>query len=453
MIDITSLAKYDMIKIIGHKHADFDSMVSGYLLEHIFINLGINAQFVLQDDEEDIFFKEKFIGRKRVWRKKDDDVLFLVDHTDKYDLPVVGCFDHHPAMVHIEQNYINEPKTSCAKVIYDWARSIGFAVPRSFEILVVYACYMDSLSFKSTKARAEDLKWCQAIMKKYDMDENEMVNFGYGLTPHSDSYDSYIKTGLKSYPFSDKVIKSSYIVVDNDNENLDNIANMLQTELNDEVVAWCFIVQNVVDECTKILLLTKDYYLTQTIDKLLSRGQNIIPAVMNFLSAKNDGTITRMLIEKKLEIATMESCTSGLIASNITDYEGASAILKGSCITYSNDTKIEAGVRRDIIEEYGVYSPETAFEMALTAEMKFMADIGIGITGSFGNVDTSNSDSMAGVIYYEIYHSHEENPIKLVFRDTNKSRKDMKQKTVDIVLATLETMLTKIDGHKNNPAN
>lgn len=444
MIDLKSLAQYKNIKIIGHKHADFDSMTSGYLLEHIFINLGINAQFVLQDDEEDIFFKEKFIGRKRVWRKSSDDVLFLVDHTDNYDLPVIGCFDHHPEMVHISKNYINEPKTSCAKVIYDWAKSIGFEIPRSFETLVVYACYMDSLSFKSTKARSEDLEWCKTIIEKYDMDENKIINFGYGLTPNVDNYDAYITTGLKAYPFGNKVIKSSYIVVDNNNDDFDNIANILRTELNDDTVAWCFIAQNVVNDCTRILLLTKEYYLIQTVDKLLSRGQNIIPAVMDFLSAKNDGTVTQMLIDKKMEIATMESCTSGLIASNITDYEGASAILKGSCITYSNETKILAGVRRGVIDNYGVYSPETAFEMALTAEMKFMADIGIGITGSFGNTDPSNPDSVAGVIYYEIYDSREHNPIKLVFRDTNESRKNMKQKTVDIVLATLQTMILAI---------
>lgn len=443
MINIDELRSYSNIKIIGHRHADFDSMVSGYFLENIFLNLGIKAQFVLQDNEEDIFFKEKFVGRKRNWRKRDDDVLFLVDHTAEYDLPVVGCFDHHPEITHIEKNYINEPKTSCAKVIYDWAQSIGYTVPNGYEVLTVYACYMDSLSFKSTKARPEDLEWCKEMIRKHKMDENEVVNFGYGLTPKTDDFSKYIKTGVKTYPLGDKVIKSSYIVVDKDEEDENQIIATLRSEITKKTVAWCFIMSNVIAETTKILLVTQDYYLVQAVDKLLSRGKNIIPAVMTFLSAKNDGTVTKMLIEKQLEIATMESCTSGLIASNITDYEGASAILKGSCITYSNETKILAGVRRGVIEDYGVYSPETASEMALTTKMKFMADIGIGITGSFGNIDPNNPDSVAGVIFYEINYSQEENPIKLVYTKPNMSRKDMKQKTVDIVLATLNAMLAK----------
>lgn len=441
MIDIESLKTYKSIKIIGHEHADFDSMVSGYLLEYIFINLGINAEFVLHDGEVDVFFKEKWIGKHKTWKKRDDDVLFLVDHTASYDLPVVGCFDHHPELAPINQNYINEPKTSCAKVIYDWAESVGFEVPRSFITLIVYACYMDSLSFKSTKARHEDLEWCREQIEQYGMDETEVINFGYGITPQTEIYSEYIKNGLKTYPFEEKTIKSSYVVTKND-DNFDTIANMLKNELSDDVIAWCFISANVSDECTSILLVTKDYYLVQTVDKLLSRGKDVIPAAMTFLSAKNDGTVTKILIEKELEVATMESCTSGLIASNITDYEGASAILKGSCITYSNDTKVMAGVRHETIEEYGVYSPETAYEMALTTRIKFDADLGIGITGSFGNVDPTNQDSVAGEIYFNIVYKEYENPIKLVYNHTCTPRKVMKQKTANIVLATLQTILT-----------
>lgn len=187
MVDIESLKQYKSIKIIGHKHADFDSMASGYLLEHIFLNLGLNAEFVLQDGDVDQFFKEKWIGRHKTWRKREADVLFLVDHTASYDLPVVGCFDHHPQLAPISQNYINEPKTSCAKVIYDWAESVGFDVPRSLTTLVVYACYMDSLSFKSTKARKEDLEWCREKIREYEMSEEEIVSFGYGLTPRTET--------------------------------------------------------------------------------------------------------------------------------------------------------------------------------------------------------------------------------------------------------------------------
>ena len=50
--------------------------------------------------------------------------------------------------------------------------------------------------------------------------------------------------------------------------------------------------------------------------------------------------VVKHLIEKNITITCMESCTSGLVASMITDTAGASAIFRGSLITYANDTKI-----------------------------------------------------------------------------------------------------------------
>ena len=46
----------------------------------------------------------------------------------------------------------------------------------------------------------------------------------------------------------------------------------------------------------------------------------------------------------------MESCTSGMIASMITDTEGASAIFPGGFVTYLNETKILIGVDAKVIE-------------------------------------------------------------------------------------------------------
>ena len=97
--------------------------------------------------------------------------------------------------------------------------------------------------------------------------------------------------------------------------------------------------------------------------------------------------ITLELIEKGRTVSTMESCTSGLIASLITDTEGASAVLKGAFVTYSNVAKIMQGVPKEIIEKYSVYSKETAASMAEACRKTYGADYGIGVTGTMGNID------------------------------------------------------------------
>jgi len=109
--------------------------------------------------------------------------------------------------------------------------------------------------------------------------------------------------------------------------------------------------------------------------------------------------ITKTLIRTGHSVTAMESCTGGMIASLLTDTEGASGILKGTYVTYSNEAKTACGVPEQVIKEYGVYSIQTAEAMAMAARHAYNADLGIGITGSFGNVDPANSDSIPGEIY------------------------------------------------------
>ena len=113
--------------------------------------------------------------------------------------------------------------------------------------------------------------------------------------------------------------------------------------------------------------------------------------------------LTKKLIEKKLTITTMESATSGQIASLITDTEGSSAVLKGAFVTYCNEAKIMQGVPAEILDEFTVYSKETAMAMASACRKIYGANIGIGVTGTMGNVDPANEEiSVPGQVYFAI---------------------------------------------------
>lgn len=113
--------------------------------------------------------------------------------------------------------------------------------------------------------------------------------------------------------------------------------------------------------------------------------------------------LTQELIAKKLMITTMESATSGQIASLITDTEGSSAIMKGAFVTYSNEAKIQQGVPEQVINTYTVYSKETARAMAEICRKAYDANIGIGVTGTMGNVDPANAEaSVPGQVYFAI---------------------------------------------------
>ena len=118
---------------------------------------------------------------------------------------------------------------------------------------------------------------------------------------------------------------------------------------------------------------------------------------------ENYRRLTQLLISRNLTITTMESATSGQVASLITDTEGSSAVLKGAFVTYCNEAKIMQGVPAGIIDKYTVYSKETAGAMAKACRKAYNANIGIGVTGTMGNVDPANPDaSVPGQVYFAI---------------------------------------------------
>ena len=91
--------------------------------------------------------------------------------------------------------------------------------------------------------------------------------------------------------------------------------------------------------------------------------------------------IIRILKKRNWCMGIMESCTGGAMANCITNIPGASDVFEIGKVTYSIRAKIEAGVDEEIIKKFGVYSIETAEEMA----RKIDGDVGIGITGNMND--------------------------------------------------------------------
>lgn len=92
----------------------------------------------------------------------------------------------------------------------------------------------------------------------------------------------------------------------------------------------------------------------------------------------------RLLRERGLTLATMESATGGLLASTITDAPGSSTYFRGGMVAYATEQKVAWGVDASVIAEHGVISAECAKEMARAARTVLGTDLGIGITGVAG---------------------------------------------------------------------
>ena len=90
-------------------------------------------------------------------------------------------------------------------------------------------------------------------------------------------------------------------------------------------------------------------------------------------------------LQRRLLIATAESCTGGWTAQVITHTAGSSAWFERGFVTYANEAKVEMlGVRPETLAGFGAVSPETAAEMAGGALKNSSALISLAITGIAG---------------------------------------------------------------------
>ena len=150
--------------------------------------------------------------------------------------------------------------------------------------------------------------------------------------------------------------------------------------------------------------------------------------------------IVEKLIENNDTISTMESCTGGLVANEITNIEGASEVLKFSAVTYSNEFKIKMGVSSKTIDKYSVYSMETAHEMAKNISDFTNSSYGVGITGKLNKADSENNFGDDNVVYISIYNKMDKSYLDSIIQVCETSRQENKK----IVLNEIENLLNKI---------
>lgn len=109
-----------------------------------------------------------------------------------------------------------------------------------------------------------------------------------------------------------------------------------------------------------------------------------------------------MLTEKKLKLATAESCTGGLIAEAITNVIGASAVFDCGIVSYSNGIKHSLlGVSEKTLSRYGAVSEETVKEMVKGVLNLANADIAVAVSGIAGP-NSDNTDKPVGLIWIAV---------------------------------------------------
>lgn len=102
-------------------------------------------------------------------------------------------------------------------------------------------------------------------------------------------------------------------------------------------------------------------------------------------AAEAAGSLVRALDAGSRTLVLAESCTAGLAADLVARIPGASRVLWGSFVCYTEAAKIAMlGLDRQRLEQYGLVSEETAGDMARSALEKSGAALAAAVTGLAG---------------------------------------------------------------------
>jgi competence/damage-inducible protein CinA-like protein len=124
-----------------------------------------------------------------------------------------------------------------------------------------------------------------------------------------------------------------------------------------------------------------------------ARADDLVSALRlpleRYLFAQDERTVAEIVLElcraRGFVLATAESCTGGLVAASLTAVPGASEVVAGGIVAYSNDVKArELGVAEQLLADHGAVSAEVAGAMAVGVRGRLGVDVGIAVTGVAG---------------------------------------------------------------------
>lgn len=140
-------------------------------------------------------------------------------------------------------------------------------------------------------------------------------------------------------------------------------------------------------------------------------------------------------------ISSLESCTGGGFANEVTNIPGASEVLKFSAVTYSNEYKIKMGVDKKIIDKYSVYSMECAKSMSKNVSDFANSNYGVGITGKINRADKNNKSGSDNLVYVSIYDRDNDKYYSMSIDTISGSREDNKKMIIRNIVDFLLTII------------
>ncbi len=200
------------------------------------------------------------------------------------------------------------------------------------------------------------------------------------------------------------LIRSTYvrIVGMGESEVVSRLADLIDHQTNPTLAPYCSI-EEVLLRISEAQPKNTSLHPAQAFTKTKALLEIIQSRLGDRIYEIGDRSLPQVLLDelaaRNLRLGFAESCTGGMAASGIAQLPGASAVLAGGIIAYSNTVKIQClDVREDSLNQWGAVSEVVAQEMALGLKNKLNVDLALSITGIAGP-DGGSQDKPVGLVY------------------------------------------------------
>ncbi|MEG0855895.1 MAG: competence/damage-inducible protein A [Terrisporobacter sp.] len=251
-------------------------------------------------------------------------------------------------------------------------------------------------------------------------------------------YDNYVKPYLLKK--TDYIIESQVIrIIGKGESNIeDELLDLIQSQSNPTIATYAKDY-----ECT-VRLTSKAKSKEEAMELIKPVEEEIKKRFGTYVYALGEATIedevAKILVNNNLKIAVAESCTGGMVSSDLINYPGISSVFMEGCVTYSNEAKMMSlGVSAKTLETVGAVSEECAKEMAEGVASRHRTNIGISTTGIAGPKGGSG-EKPVGLVYFGIHINGKTITKKYIF---NGDRQRIRYRACKSILNDLRLELLK----------
>ena len=148
--------------------------------------------------------------------------------------------------------------------------------------------------------------------------------------------------------------------------------------------------------------------------------------------------VIKELLEKKITVSTVESCTGGLLGAKFTSFPGISKIYKMGIITYSNLSKKSLlKISSQNLDKNGAVSYEVAKDMVINLNKISHTRLCISTTGIAGP-SGGTLKKPVGLVFVGIKYKKK---IVVIKKNFNGSRKKIQLRTINCIFKEIDKLI------------